>query len=171
MKPPILPSEMLRRVLRVARLDGTSVLAIAGAFALISAAFFRDAKGAAIGLLVAAAGAIELHGATLLRACDAKGMRWLVSSQLYLMTVMLAYCAFQLARPDLAFWRQFITAEAADQLRQADISVDQFIVETLRLAYLAVAAATLLYQGGMTIYYLRRRAVVVAALQEDDIPG
>ena len=57
MKPPLLPSETFRRVLRVARFDGLSVLGVSGAFALISAAS-QDVSGAMIGLLVAAAGAI-----------------------------------------------------------------------------------------------------------------
>ncbi|HXQ80453.1 MAG TPA: hypothetical protein VN775_04020 [Opitutaceae bacterium] len=167
MKPPLLPPERLRRVLRVARLDGTSILVVAGGFALISAAF-RDVTGAVIGLLVAAAGAIELHGANLLRAADVKGMRWLVSSQLYLMAVMLTYVSFRLARPDIAALRPLVTQELADSIREADLNVDEVLLEMQRLVYFAVAAATLLYQGGMTLYYLRRRASVAAALQDDD---
>ena len=167
MKPPLLPSERLRRVLRVARLDGASILGVAGAFALVSAAF-RDVTGAVIGLLVAAAGAIELHGASLLRASDVKGGRWLLGSQLYLMAVILAYCAFRLARPDLAAWRAVVTEDLAEQIRQANLTVDQVLLQIQRLVYFGVAAATLLYQGGMSLYYLRHRAAVAAALQEDE---
>src|ERR1035438_1467270 len=126
MKPPLLPSERLRRVLRVARFDGASVLGLAGAFALVSAAF-RDVTGAVIGLLVAAAGAIELHGASLLRSCDLKGVRWLLGSQLYLLAVILAYCAFRLARPDIASWRAVMTDDIAEPIRQAGMTVDQFL--------------------------------------------
>jgi len=101
MKPPILPAETLRRVTRIARFDGLSVLIVAGGFALLSAAS-KDISGAVIGLLIAAAGAIELHGVALLRV-GRDGMRWLVSSQLYLMAVILAYAGFRLptsrARP------------------------------------------------------------------------
>src|SRR5271165_4943493 len=159
MTPPLLPSERLRRVLRVARVDGASILSIAGAFALISASF-RDVTGAVIGLLVAAAGAIELHGAALLRSSDPKGMRWLVSSQLYLMAVMLAYVSFRLARPDISAMRPMVTAELADQIKEAGMSVDQVLLQVQRMTYLGVAAATILYQGGMSVYYARRRAVV-----------
>jgi hypothetical protein len=166
MKPPLLPSERLRRVLRVARLDGASILVIAGAFALVSASF-RDVTGAVVGLLVAAAGALELHGASLLRAAEVKGMRWLVSSQLYLMAVMLTYVSFRLARPDIAALRPLVTQELADSIREANLTVDQVLLEMQRLVYLAVAAATLLYQGGMAVYYLRRRAAVAAALQDE----
>ena len=38
MKPPLLPAETLRRVLRVAKMNGSSVLVISGLFALVSAA-------------------------------------------------------------------------------------------------------------------------------------
>jgi hypothetical protein len=160
---------MLRRTLRIARLDGMSVLGIAGLFALISAAS-RDIPGAVIGLLIAAAGAVELHGASLLRSLDVKGMKWLIWSQLYLLTVLLAYCAFRLVRPDIASWRPFVSEDLAEQIRLSDMSVDEVILELQRIMYFAVAAATLLYQGGMTVYYLRRRAVVIAAIQVDDTP-
>ena len=52
------------------------------------------------------------------------------------------------------------------------MEVDEMIdlPQLLRLGYLAVAAVTVVYQGGMAFYYLRRRAVVMAALQEDDTP-
>jgi hypothetical protein len=167
MKPPLLPSEILRRLIRVARFDGISVLGVAGAFALVSAAS-RDVSGAVIGLLVAAAGAIELHGVGLLRVGRGVGMRWLVSSQLYLMTTMLTYVALRLGRPDIASIRPIVTVELAGQIQQAGMTVDQFLLEFLRLVYLGVAAATLLYQGGMTIYYLRRRTAVAAAMEEED---
>ena len=42
--PPLLPTEVLRRVLRVAHLDGLGLLAVAGAFALVSAGY-HDTTG------------------------------------------------------------------------------------------------------------------------------
>jgi hypothetical protein len=169
MKPPLLPAEILRRLLRVARFDGISVLGVAGAFALISAAS-RDVSGAVIGLMVAAAGAIELHGVTLLRVGRANGMRWLVTSQAYLLATMLGYAGMRLMNPDIASLKPIVTAELAEQIQQAGMSVDQFLLEFLRLVYVAVAALTLLYQGGMVIYYLRRRTAVEIALQESESP-
>jgi len=166
MRPPPLPTEILRRVLRMAKFDGISVLGVAGACALISAAS-RDVTGAVVGLLVAGAGAVELHGAGLLRAGDGRGMRWLVSSQVYLMASVLGYVAFRLLNPDIASLRKVVTGELADQIQQAGMSVDQFLLEFLRLVYFAVAAATIVYQGGMIIYYMRRRAAVAAALEEE----
>jgi len=168
MKPPLQPTEVLRRVTRVARFDGMSILGVAGAFALISAAS-RDVSGATIGLLVAGAGAIELHGAALLRAGRGSGMRWLVFSQLYLMTTMLTYVALRMVNPDISAIRPVVTVELAAQIQQAGMTIDQFLLEFLRLVYLCVAGATLLYQGGMTVYYLRRRVPVEAAMLETDV--
>jgi hypothetical protein len=165
MKPPLLPSEILRRLLRVARFDGMSVLGVAGAFALISAAS-RDVSGAVIGLMVAGAGAIELHGVTMLRVGRIGGMRWLVVSQVYLLATMLGYAAMRLMNPDIAQLKPIVTAELAEQIQQAGMGVDQFLLEFLRLVYVAVAAVTTLYQGGMIFYYVRRRTAVEIALQE-----
>jgi hypothetical protein len=167
MKPPLLPSEILRRLLRVARFDGMSVLGVAGAFALISAAS-RDVSGAVIGLMVAAAGAIELHGVGMLRVGRIGGMRWLVASQAYLLATLLGYAGMRLMNPDIAQLKPIVTAELAAQIQQAGMSVDQFLLEFLRLVYVAVAAVTTLYQGGMVIYYLRRRTAVEIALQEQE---
>jgi hypothetical protein len=170
MKPPILPAETLRRVTRIARFDGLSVLIVAGGFALLSAAS-RDVSGSVIGLLIAAAGAIELHGVALLRS-GRDGMRWLVSSQLYLMAVILAYAGFRLIRPDVAWMLPYVTGEAAEPILQAaqqqGMTVEQLLVGAMGMFYLLVALLTVLYQGGMTVYYLRRRRAVEAALQEDD---
>src|SRR5262249_17978142 len=93
--PPLLPQETLLRVLRVARFDGTGALILGGTFALMMASE-HDFPFAAIGLLAAGAGAIELHGAALLKQGESRGMSWLVASQPYLLLVILAYCALRL---------------------------------------------------------------------------
>jgi hypothetical protein len=169
MTPPLLPDEVLRRVVRVSMFDGISVLAVAGACALISAAS-RDVFAAVIGLLVAGAGAMELNGASLLRAGSGRGMRWLFWSHFQIGASMMAYVAFRLLNPDIASLHKVVTPELAEQIQQAGMTVDQFLTEMMRIVYFSLVAATLLYQGGMTIYYLRRRAAVMAALEEDDSP-
>jgi hypothetical protein len=154
----------------MARFDGMSVLIIAGGFALLSAGS-RDVSGAVIGLLIAGAGAIELHGVSLLRA-RRNGMKWLVSSQLYLMGTILAYVGFRLARPDVAWMLPYVTGEAAEPIVQAaqqeGMTVEQLLVGAMSMFYLLVGVITVLYQGAMTIYYLRRRAAVELALQEEE---
>ena len=92
--PPLLPEETLIRVLRVARLDGLSVLVISGVFALVSA-LAGDGLGAVVGLLVAGAGAVELHGATLLEHGEPRGIDWLTGSQGFLLATIALYCALR----------------------------------------------------------------------------
>jgi hypothetical protein len=163
MQPPLLPAEALRRTVRLARLDGTTMLGIAGVFALASAAA-KDVPGAIVGLLVAGAGAIELHGTTLLRGGAARGVNWLVASQLYLMIVVLTYVGTRLAHVDITPLRALLTDEQRTVVQQAGLTVDVFLATVYRVAYEIVGAATVLYQGGMALHYLRRRAPIAAAL-------
>ncbi|MCX6952096.1 MAG: hypothetical protein NTV51_08005 [Verrucomicrobia bacterium] len=161
--PPLLPEEIFQRVLRVARFDGWSVVGVAGVFALLAGAM-GDYVGAAIGLLVAGAGAIELHGVTLLRHGEPTGMRWLVGSQFFLMASILGYCALRLAHPEYAALKAAMTDEIKAQLDVLGMSVDEFLRQFYRLVYLAVAFVTVLYQGGMALWYLGKRTAVAAAL-------
>jgi acetolactate synthase regulatory subunit len=164
--PPLLPDETLQRVLRVAKFDGISVLAIAGTLALASASV-RDLGGAAVGLLVAAAGAIELHGAGLLKAGD-RGMNWLVASQPYLAAVLLCYCAVRLTNYDPTALREAMTAELKQSLAEAGMEEDRFLRLVYAITYAVLGIGTLIYQGLMTLFYLRRREAVVAAVEAGD---
>lgn len=162
--PPLLPTEALRRVLRLARLDGTAVLFIAGLLALAAAAS-QDKLGTAVGLLVAAAGAIELHGAGLVGNAESRGMRWLIVSQLYLMLVVLAYVAFQMGRGDAfsALFPPELLRQYAEQTGETVAALRRTLSAELAIG---IAVGTFFYQGGMTVYYLRRRSAVDAALRD-----
>ena len=67
------------------RIDGLSVLVVSGVFTLWSLAE-RDWTEAGIGLLICAAGAIELRGRARLVAADPRGLDWLIASQVWLLT-------------------------------------------------------------------------------------
>lgn len=161
--PPPLPEETFQRVLRIARFDGLSVVLVASLCAVLAASV-GDRVGAAIGVLVAGAGAIELHGVSLLRQGQPRGMTWLINSQVLVMLSMLGYCALRLAHPQLDPLRATVTPEMKEQLEIIGWSVDRFIGMVYRITYLAVSLATVIYQGGMMIYYVRRRAAVTVAL-------
>jgi hypothetical protein len=163
--PPLLPDETLHRVLRVANFDGISVLAVAGTLALASASV-GDFAGAAIGLLVAAAGAIELHGAGLLRSGEARGMNWLVASQPYLAAIVLGYCALKLTAYDVTVLREAMTSDLKKSLAESGYEEERFLRGLYLTVYVILAVSTLLYQGWMTAYYHRRRRAVAAALAE-----
>ncbi len=161
--PPLLPEETLARVYRLARMDGLSVTLIASVFAVM-AALARDIPGASVGLLVAGAGAVELHGTGLLRFGDARGMNWLVASQIFLLGSVLAYCAvrlFHLEVPPIPAELQDMVATSAAQLKMTPEAYLRFVH---RLTLWIVASVSILYQGGMAIYYLRRRDAVTRAL-------
>jgi hypothetical protein len=172
MKPPLPPTEILRRVIRVARFDGMGVLALSGGFALVSASW-RDVSGSVFGLLIAAAGAVELNGAALLRSGRGNGMRWLISSQLYLLVTILAYVSIGFAKPNVDWMLPYMTGDAALPIQQAakqyGLTVRQILVDSMREMFALVAILTLIYQGGMTIYYLRRRKAVELAILETEV--
>jgi hypothetical protein len=165
--PPFLPEETLHRVLRVARLDGMSVTFIAGLFALISAVA-GDGLGAVIGLLVAGAGAIELHGATLLTHGDPRGMRWLVNSQLILSATVIGYCALRLLHPSFEPLLAAVTDDMKASLAAADWTPVEFVRFVYTTTYVAVAIVTFFYQGGMALYYFKRRGAVARALAVEE---
>ncbi len=162
-QPPLLPEETLARVFRLAKVDGMGVLVLAGFFACISAAA-GDFLGAIVGLLVAGAGALELHGASLLRQGEERGITWLVGSQFFLLATILVYCGLRLLHLDIPpipdELRPMIEASAA----QAGLGVDEYLKAVYRFGLWLVALVSLLYQGGMMLYYLRRRDAISRAL-------
>ena len=163
MQPPLLPEEVLRRVLRVGRFHGMMVLIIAGGFGLLSAAA-GDRVGAVIGLMIAGAGAIELHGAALLRGGFSQGVSWLIGSQFFLMAAMLGYCAFRLTHVVLPPVPPNLTEMVETATAQLGMTQEEYLTFAYRLGFQVVAGMTILYQGCMALYYLRRRAAVTAAV-------
>lgn len=165
-QPPLLPEEILNRVLRIARVDGLAVTIFGGIYALMSATA-GFSVGAVLGLLAAGAGAIELHGATLLRHHQPRGITWLVASQPLLLGVIWVYCAtrwFVLELPPIPDDLQPLLTLSAEQW---GMSVEEYIRFVNRLTCVIVAVVSAAYQGGMTIYYLRRRHGVLRAVGEE----
>ena len=161
--PPLLPEETLQRVLRIAKFNGMSVLLIAGFFAL-AAAGGGDYPGAIVGLLVAGAGAIELHGEGKLRAGDERGMNWLVGSQLYLAVVMLSFCTLRLTHLEIEPIPESLKPIIELGAQQWQMTTEEYQLMIWRLTYRLLALLTLFYQGGMALYYFRRREAVTRAL-------
>ena len=164
--PPLLPEEIFQRVLRLARFDGWSVVLVASIGAVLAASS-GDTVGAGVGVLVAGAGMVELHGVTLLRHSDARGIIWLINSQCLIMLSIFGYCAIRLAHPQLEPLRVGATEDMKQQLASIGWTVDQFLELVSRVVYLGVALATFIYQGGMAFYYFRRRQAVIIALQSE----
>jgi hypothetical protein len=162
-QPPLLPEETLTRVLRLAKFDGMGAMVLGGIFA-IGAAGGGDSSFAAIGLLAAGAGAVELHGVALLRQGEPRGMNWLIGSQPFLLLVIFCYCALRLwfvAPPPVPDSMRTLVAVSAAQWQ---MSPEAFLIITNRITAIVVAIVSVGFQGGMTIYYLRRREPVRLAL-------
>jgi hypothetical protein len=165
-QPPLLPEEALNRVLRIARIDGMAVTIFSGVYALMSA-LAGFSIGAVLGLLAAGAGVIELHGATLLRHREPRGITWLVASQPLLLGIIWVYCVtrwFVMQSPPIPDDLQSLVAFSAQQW---DMSVEEYIRFMNRITCVALAAVSAAYQGGMTIYYMRRRHAALRAIGEE----
>lgn len=168
-KPPPLPHEILSRVLSVASFDGRLLMIIAGSLAILNAVQ-QQPIGAIVGVLVAGTGALELHGAGLLRSGDARGMGWLVRSQLLLLATMLIYAAVQLMRPAAEILAELERSpEAKAVLEQSQIPPLQLVQFINVLTYGTVGLVTLIYQGWMALYYHRRRDAVTTALDQESL--
>jgi hypothetical protein len=173
MQPVPTPAERRRRrVLAVARADGWSLVAVAGAGGLCSL-LQRGWIETLAALLVVGAGAAELHGRRRLLAGEARGLAWLIRAQLALLGVIWLYAWWRWTHFDAAaFWAQLpglAQAEVDRQLLAAglDPASDRPLLLVLmnRLVCALLAFLTLLYQGGMALYYaLQRRAVAEALL-------
>lgn len=163
-QPPLLPAETLRRVIRVARTNGTSVLVIASLVALASAAG-QDRFDTFIGLAVAASGALELHGTVLLGGGARRGLRWLLFSQFLLLVVMLGYTSYRMNHVDLSAMGQLFPEDRLrDLAAQQGESVAQFKLQLYVGTYSLVALGTVIYQGWMILYYGLRSGAIRAAL-------
>lgn len=164
--PPLLPEETLYRVIRFARFNGISELLVAGVFGLFCAAN-KDVAGAAIGVLVAGAGALDLHGVGLLRHGDKRGVSWLIGSQLYLLVIVLAYVGYRSQHLDLESVRLVLSSEQRETIAAAGVDEYEFLRIIANVSNLIFGVITFFYQGGMALYYHRRRAPVEAALEMD----
>lgn len=165
-QPPLLPEETLARVLRLAHLDGMGVLVLGGVFALMAAGT-HEVPFAVVGLLAAGAGAVEMHGASLLRASDERGMNWLIASQPLLLLIIWCYCGLRLTHFEMPPLPESMAELATVSAAQWNLTTEEYfrVLNTITVAVLAVVA--LFYQGGMTVYYWRRREPVARALADE----
>jgi hypothetical protein len=163
MKPEPSPADTLRKVIKVARINGMVVVFPVACLCTLGAAVLGDWKSTIFGLLIAASGWSEWHGAKLLKRGEARGIDWLVRSQLYLLGLILLYSLWQMARYNPAVVRSLITPSVARMYEDAGVDIQ----DVVRIAYYALygtlALSTLFYQGGLALFYRRRAAAVRAA--------
>lgn len=166
--PPPLPGNTATtaRVLRIADLEGKSVVVIATISALTSLWGKPDWFALFVSLLAVGCGVTELRGARLVRAGDERGMGWLVRAELGLMATVILYSAVRFATTTPAS----VHASAAESLAlfsQFGVDAKEYERTTLlslRLTYATVAVVTVLFQGGLARYFRNQRATVAAEL-------
>lgn len=165
--PPLLPEEILVRVIRLARIDGLGVLLLGSLFAIF-AATSGEAGFAVVGLLAAGAGAAELHGVGLLRAGEARGVRWLIACQPFLLLVIYGYCWLRLTHFEMPPIPEGLQETIERSAQQLNMTVEDYFRFVNRLTAQLVAVVATFYQSGMMVYYLRRRKAVERALTVEE---
>ena len=168
MKPPPLPEETLRRVLRVANFNGKSVVILAALGAVISL-LMGDFVGTAVGALVAYGGWVELAGRKQVSGGDAEGMKKMISAQWLVLGPVLVYCVTRLVSFDSETALGMIPSDMRTELLSAGVDLNaimSLVKLTFYLTYSIFAFVTLLYQGGMARYYRRRIPIVQQALAD-----
>ena len=171
--PPLLPHHSLRRVLAISRADGWSVVAVAGLSALLSLGQGSYAMAAAA-LLVALAGAIELHGRRLLLQRRLQGLGRLIGAQVFLLIIIWFYAWHRWQHFDTdALWAElpgFLQAHVTNSLLDAGLDPElhrQLLLKlTNQLTCVVLALVSLIYQGGLAFWYGRQRAPIRQALLE-----
>ncbi len=169
---PTPQDKALKRVVAVSRLNGWSVIVIAGLGALLTL-LFGDLVGTFIGLLAVVAGWMEVRGHRMLRRGDPAGMPWLVRSQLFLLGVILVYCVTRLGSFDADTAMSNLTPDMEALLKEAGLARGDILpmVRTAFLGtYLTFAAVSIFYQGGMALYYRSKTRLVTEALARPPVP-
>jgi len=154
----------LARVLTIARVDGWSLIAVAGPAGLVSL-FSRDLPSTLTAAGVTLCGLLELRGHARLRRREVSGLRWLIAAQLSCLLFILGYVAVIVRAASADHLLSLLPAFSKAQLEflfpdPAELRF-WFAILTQLSAWL-LAGLTLLYQGGLALYYARTR---VAALR------
>ena len=161
------PQDVLKRVRRIAAVNGWSVAVFSGLCTLISL-LTGAAGGAAVGLMVTLGGVMELRGHRMLGRRLPDGMSWLVRGQLVVLGTIWIYAVSRLASfdPELAMGN--MTAEMEQLLAESGVMMSD-VLPLVKIAfyaiYITVLLVTLIYQGGLALYYRSRTAVVTEALK------
>ena len=160
------PDQVLRRILKISRLNGWSVVLFAGICTLVTL-LLGDVTGIVVGALVTGAGLLEVRGNRLLARRHADGMRWLIRAQLFLLAVILIYASSRIYSLGQELTPANLSPEMRSLLTQSGLEPNE-VLPLLRTVissfYGAVMLTTCLYQGGLAFYYRRRRAIVEQAL-------
>jgi len=162
MSSPELDQRRLARVMKIARLDAWSLLALAapaGGFALVS----RDAPASLTAVGVVLCGLCELHGHACLRRRQTAGMRWLIAAQLSCLFFLIVYAGFVARAATAEHLLSLLPSFTKEQLVfifPDPAELQWWLVRLQQLSALLLAGGAIAYQGGMTWFYARSRAAI-----------
>ena len=169
---PTPPEKALKRVLTVSRFNGWSVIVVAGLGVLLALAL-GDLSSIFIGLLVAVSGIMEVRGGRKLKRRDPEGVKLLVRSQMFLLAIILVYCASRLGSFDADTVMGGLTPDMESILKESGIQKGD-ILPLIRTAfftlYITLAVTCLIYQGGLALWYRSKTRLVTEALQTPLVP-
>ena len=169
---PTPAQKVLHRVLLIAAIDGWSVIVIAGLGILLTL-LLGDFSSLFVGVLVLAAGVMELRGRRQLRRRDPGGMKLLVRAQLFLLAVILVYCASRLGSYDQESMLANLTPDMKAMLKESGIEMADLaplVQLAFFLTYGLLALLTLIFQGGLILYYRRKTRLITDALAAPPMP-
>ncbi len=149
--------KQIRRVLRISKFNAWTVTVISGLFAVLSL-FGMSLPGVLVGGGVVAAGLMEMRGHRRLEAGEPGARDWMAFSQVWLILCVLIYCGWRLAAldPEDPFALLGDSSSLVQLVEIAGISLEELgelFVQIYTYTYGAVAALTVVFQGGLGLYY------------------
>lgn len=163
------PDKIRQRIIKISGLNGWSILIVAGLFAVISL-LMGDGLGVFVGVAVLISPVMELKGRSLLKQGSPGARQWFSRSQLWLLSVIIIYCVWQLLG---FFYFSSGVADLPPDVREAlfaALSVDEATLNAMvgkiyLSVYLTIIFVSVLYQGGLLLYYRRH----VPAIKPEDV--
>lgn len=139
----------------------------------MAALLLGDLLGGFIGLCVIVSGWMEIRGGRQLKRNETDGVKWLVRSQLFLLAVILSYCASRLGSFDRDTVLANLTPDMETIFQEAGLEkadVLALVQSTFYAVYSAVALTCLIYQGGLALYYRSKTELIHEALNTPPLP-
>ena len=110
---------------------------------------------------------MELRGRRRLLRRDPAGLPQLVRAQMFLLAVILVYCASRLGSFDQDSMLANLTPDMKAMLKESGVEIAD-ILPLVRMTFFAtyglLAVLTLVFQGGLVLFYRSKAALVTAAL-------
>ncbi|HCW76091.1 MAG TPA: hypothetical protein DHU63_06080 [Candidatus Marinimicrobia bacterium] len=158
---PAWQEKQLRRVLKLSKLNGMSVM-IFGILGGVIGVFSVSLEGILMGILIAGSGWVELEGRKKLMAGSPDASLWLMGGEALLLFVIVIYSVAHLLAVDPTNALNMLSPEMKSMISGSgglpDQMVNELIYSAYQWLYRGLIIGTVLYQGGtIAYYYLKTR--------------